>query len=96
MPVAIKNPVGEKMANQEKMIEEYISELIARARKAQKLAENLTQEEVDEIATAITWEFVHNKKLVEELAIFSFNEWMNAISCSFSIGESLSESVESV
>lgn len=62
------------MANQEKTSEEYISELIARARKAQKLAENLTQEEVDEIATAITWEFVNNKKLVEELAIFSFNE----------------------
>lgn len=62
------------MANQEKTSEEYISELIARARKAQKLAENLTQEEVDEIATAITWEFVNNKKLVEDLAIFSFNE----------------------
>jgi len=62
------------MANQEKMIEEYISELISRARKAQKSAESLTQNEVDELAAAITWEFVSNKKLVEELAEFSFNE----------------------
>ena len=62
------------MANQEKMVEEYISELIARARKAQKLAERLTQHEVDELAAAITWEFVSNEKLVQELAEFSFNE----------------------
>lgn len=62
------------MANQEKMIEEYISKLILRARKAQKSAESLTQNEVDELAAAITWEFVSNKKLVEELAEFSFNE----------------------
>ena len=62
------------MAKQEKMIEEYISELISRARKAQKSAESLTQNEVDELAAAITWEFVTNKKLVEDLAEFSFNE----------------------
>lgn len=62
------------MANEEKMVQEYISGLIARARKAQKLAECLTQSEVDELAAAITWEFVSNKKLVEELAEFSFNE----------------------
>ena len=62
------------MANQEKLVEEYISELMARARKAQKSAERLTQHEVDELAAAITWEFVGNDKLVEELAAFSFNE----------------------
>ena len=62
------------MANQEKMVEEYISELISRARKAQKSAEHLTQHEVDELAAAITWEFVSNNKLVEELAEFSYNE----------------------
>ena len=62
------------MANQEMMVEEYISKLIARARKAQKLAERLTQHEVDEIAAAIAWEFVSNEKLVKELAEFSYNE----------------------
>jgi len=62
------------MANEEKMVQEYISGLIDRARKAQKLAERLTQSEVDELAAAITWEFVSNRKLVEELAEFSFNE----------------------
>ena len=62
------------MANQEKMVEEYISELIARARKAQKSAERLTQHEVDELAAAIAWEFVSNDKLVEELAEFSYKE----------------------
>lgn len=62
------------MANQDKMDKEYISELITRARKAQKSAERLTQVEVDELAAAIAWEFISNKKLVEELAEFSFNE----------------------
>jgi sulfoacetaldehyde dehydrogenase len=62
------------MADQEVIVEEYISELITRARKAQKAAERLTQHEVDELAAAIAWEFVSNEKLVEELAEFSFNE----------------------
>jgi sulfoacetaldehyde dehydrogenase len=62
------------MANQEKMVEEYISELIARARKAQKTAERLTQKDVDELAAAIAWEFISNEKLVEELAEFSYDE----------------------
>jgi sulfoacetaldehyde dehydrogenase len=56
------------------MGEVYISELMTRARTAQKLAERLTQHEVDELAAAITWEFVSNDKLLEELATFSFNE----------------------
>jgi sulfoacetaldehyde dehydrogenase len=55
-------------------VEEYISGLISRARTAQKLAERFTQQEVDELAGAIAWEFVSNEKLVKELAEFSYNE----------------------
>jgi len=62
------------MADQETLAEVYIAELMSRARKAQKLAERLTQEEVDELAAAIAWEFVSNKELVEELATISYNE----------------------
>lgn len=62
------------MSNQENLPKEYISELMARARKAQKSAERLTQQEVDELAAAVTWEFVSNDKLLEELAAFSFDE----------------------
>jgi len=62
------------MEDRAKMVEEYISELMSRARKAQKSAERLTQQEVDELAAAITWEFVTNDKLLEEMAEFSFNE----------------------
>ncbi|MBC2733940.1 MAG: aldehyde dehydrogenase family protein [Desulfobacteraceae bacterium] len=52
----------------------YISELIDKARKAQKIAEGFSQQKVDELATAITWEIVANEDLVKELAEFSFNE----------------------
>ena len=62
------------MENRETTVEEYIAELMVRARKAQKLAERLTQKEVDELAAAITWEFVSDDELLEELAVFSFNE----------------------
>jgi sulfoacetaldehyde dehydrogenase len=62
------------MEDQNKIVEEYISGLMICARKAQKMAEDLTQEEVDELAAAITWEFVSNDKLLQELAEFSFNE----------------------
>lgn len=62
------------MAHQEKLVEEYISELMARARKAQKVAEGLTQQEVDELAAAIAWEFISDENLMTELAEFSFNE----------------------
>lgn len=37
---------------------EYIAGLVERARKAQSVAENFTQERVDELATAITWDIV--------------------------------------
>lgn len=62
------------MENREKMVGETIEALIARARKAQKVAEGLTQEEVDELAAAIAWEFVSDEKLMQELAEFSYNE----------------------
>ena len=52
----------------------YISELIDRARKAQKIAEGFSQKKVDELAAAITWEIVANDDLVKELAEFSFDE----------------------
>lgn len=52
----------------------YISELIDKARKAQKIAEGFSQQKVDELAAAITWEIVANEDLVKELAEFSFNE----------------------
>jgi len=51
-----------------------ISELMDRARKAQKIAEGFSQEKVDELAHAIVWEIVANDELVQELAEFSYDE----------------------
>ncbi|MCJ7779889.1 MAG: aldehyde dehydrogenase family protein, partial [Acidimicrobiia bacterium] len=45
-----------------------------RARKAQRVAEGFSQQKVDELAAAITWEIAANDELLEELAEFSFNE----------------------
>ncbi len=52
----------------------YISELIERASQAQQIAAGFSQQKVDELAAAITWEIAANQELVEELAEFSFNE----------------------
>jgi len=52
----------------------YIQELVKRARKAQETASYYTQEKVDELAAAITWEIAANPALVEELAKFSYEE----------------------
>ncbi len=52
----------------------YISELMDRARKAQKTAEGFSQKKVDELAAAITWEIAANDEVVKELAEFSFKE----------------------
>lgn len=52
----------------------FISGLMNRARKAQKIAEGFSQEKVDELAAAITWEIVANDHLVQELAEYSFEE----------------------
>jgi sulfoacetaldehyde dehydrogenase len=51
-----------------------VSELVRRAREAQRIAESFSQARVDELAAAITWEIAANDKLVRELAEFSFNE----------------------
>ncbi len=48
----------------------FVSEIMDRARKAQKIAEGFSQEKVDELAAAITWEIVLNDDLVKELAEF--------------------------
>ena len=53
----------------------YISELMGRARKAQKIAEGFPQRKVDELAAAITWEIAANDDLVREVAEFSFAEY---------------------
>jgi len=49
---------------------QYVSELIARARKAQKIAEGFSQEMVDKLCAAITWAAVkeENSKEVAKLA----------------------------
>lgn len=52
----------------------YITELMGRARRAQKIAEGFSQERVDELAYAIVWEIVANDELVQELAEFSYDE----------------------
>lgn len=52
----------------------YIQELVLRARKAQETASHFTQEKVDELAAAITWEIAVHLPLVEELAEFSYKE----------------------
>jgi sulfoacetaldehyde dehydrogenase len=62
------------MAQNENEPAMVVSELIARARAAQKKAETFTQAKVDELAAAVTWEIAANDKLVRELAEFSFNE----------------------
>lgn len=51
-----------------------ISDLIARARAAQRIAERFSQEKVDELAGAITYEIAANDTLVQELAEYSFDE----------------------
>jgi sulfoacetaldehyde dehydrogenase len=52
----------------------HISELIERARRAQKVAEGFSQEKVDELAAAIVWEIAANDELLQEIAEFSFEE----------------------
>ena len=51
-----------------------IYELVQRARTAQRIAESFTQEKVDELAAAITYEIVANETIVKELAQFSYDE----------------------
>ena len=62
------------MSENRKDTESYIAELMDRAKKAQSIAAEFSQEKVDELAAAITWEIVADKDLVHELAEFSFAE----------------------
>lgn len=62
------------MSESKPEVVKHVSELMARARKAQKIAEGFSQEKVDELAAAITWEIAANEQLVKELAKFSFEE----------------------
>ncbi len=62
------------MSESDAAIAAYISELMDRARKAQKIAEGFSQEKVDELAHAIAWEIAANDELLAEIAEFSFNE----------------------
>lgn len=52
----------------------YIQELMSRARKAQKIVEGFSQEQVDTLAAAITWEIVIDEAIVDELSKFSLDE----------------------
>jgi sulfoacetaldehyde dehydrogenase len=54
--------------------EDYIAQLIKRARKAQSIIEGFSQKQVDKLAAAITWEIVADDALVNELSLFSFEE----------------------
>ncbi|NCC65138.1 MAG: aldehyde dehydrogenase family protein [Spirochaetia bacterium] len=54
--------------------EEIISKLIQRAKKAQSVLETFTQQQVDRLAAAITYEIVTDEKLIDELSEFSFAE----------------------
>ena len=53
--------------------QKYVSELIERARKAQKIAESFDQERVDHLITAIAWNIV-KPGTVEEIARFAVEE----------------------
>ncbi len=55
-------------------VEELINQLMEKSRKAQSIIEGFSQEKVDELAAAITWEIVKDDELVQELSEFSLNE----------------------
>jgi sulfoacetaldehyde dehydrogenase len=62
------------MENNQSGTAAYIADLIGRARKAQKIAEKFSQEKVDELTAAVTWEIVSNDELIKEIAEFSYQE----------------------
>ena len=51
-----------------------VSELIARARAAQKVAESYSQERVDELVSAICWEIICNDELVLKMSQMALDE----------------------
>lgn len=65
---------GDTMSQNQSDPVAIISGLMNKARVAQKIAEGFSQEKVDELAAAITWEIVANDELIQELAQFSYDE----------------------
>jgi len=59
------------MSEEVKTAAEVVAELMARARKAQKIAEGFSQEKVDELCTAMAWSCVkeENAKAIAKLAV---------------------------
>ena len=57
----------------QKEAQELVSGLIARARAAQKIADTFSQEKVDELAKAISWNIVKPGN-IEEIAKLAFEE----------------------
>ena len=51
-----------------------ISDLMKRAREAQQIAQSFSQEKVDELAAAVTWEIVADDTIVRDLAEYSYQE----------------------
>ena len=46
-----------------------VTELVARARKAQRALEDLNQEQIDDIVTAVAWVGVNNAEALAKLAV---------------------------
>ncbi len=55
-------------------VEKSINLLMEKSRKAQSIIEGFSQEKVDELAAAITWEIVKDDDLVAQLSEYSLNE----------------------
>jgi sulfoacetaldehyde dehydrogenase len=65
--------VKDKDINQQDVFQ-YVMGLIQRAKKAQRIAEDYTQEYVDKLATAIAWDTAGNDSVVAELAELALKE----------------------
>ena len=52
----------------------YVAELMERARKAQKVAEQYTQEQVDQLAFAICYEVANSRETLENWAKLALEE----------------------
>ena len=63
--------MSEKAITQEEI--KYVSHLIERARKAQKIAESYSQERVDELVMAVAWSTV-KEKVARELSQMAYDE----------------------
>lgn len=59
---------------QDQDVVKYVEEIMERARKAQRIAEQFTQEQVDELTTAIAFDIAANEKVLAELAAMAMEE----------------------